>query len=83
MNPLRITGAVANVGDGVLLVSKHTTSPTEFFGWWEKLGRPDLTERSEDGIPFVRCSIEGVGWRLSVNLMARTLADMHVELEAA
>lgn len=71
------------MGDGVLLVSKHTTDPAEFFGWWEKLGRPELIERSEDSIPFVRCCVEGVGWRLSVNLMARTLEDMHEDLSAA
>lgn len=68
------------MGDGVLLVSKHTTDPPEFFALWEKLGCPDLSEHAEDGIPFVRCCADGVGWRLSVNLMARTLQDMYVEL---
>lgn len=82
MKPLRIPGAVASLLDGVLLVSKHTTDPSEFRALWEKLGEPDLVERSDDGIPFVRCCVDGVGWRLSVNLMARTLADMDVDLAA-
>lgn len=71
------------LGDGVLVVSKHTTDPDEFCALWEKLGRPALVEHEVDGIPLVRCSVDGVGWRLTVNLMARTLADMHVRLDAA
>lgn len=69
--------------DGVCSVNRHTTCPDEFCALWEALGRPAREEREAEGIPFVRFAVDGVGWRLTVNLMARTLSDMHLRLDAA
>lgn len=42
-----------------------------------------MHERESDDIPYVTFAVDGVGWRVSVNLMARTFADMDVRLDAA
>lgn len=76
--PNRITGATVTIFEGVCVVSRHTTSPQEFDALCDVLGRPTLVEREADGIPYVTASVDGVGWRVTINLMARTLQDMHI-----
>jgi hypothetical protein len=62
--------------DGVCVVSKHITDPTEFLHLWTELGTPALREAEEDSIPYVTFTFEGHGWYLHVNLMARRLDEL-------
>jgi len=74
--PNRIKGAVVTMKDGVYVVSKHTTDPAEFLSLWTELGTPMLVEKEEDSIPYVMFTLEGTGWFLHVNLMARKLSEL-------
>jgi hypothetical protein len=78
--PNRIKGANCTIHEGVCVVTKHTTDPHEFDALWRELGEPTVEERVEDGIPYLRASVDGVGWRVSLTLLARTLDDMWVDV---